>query len=207
MRRTLHGDSTDSWVSLALDQAQNQFLDSRGTGALSWGKSQSFWMNAGHQYRLKKGAITAEYQRGQSRAGGGDNCLICDVNASFQSWEIAYQYALDDAELGDSSGQRSGQSSGQGSGKLEIALHQPLYMTEASFALVGASRSKLHLRPQRSARELALRLHYDVFGGQMKLSQLVKYQTQEPAASQLALSQTASDRLAYQIAASWQLSF
>ena len=179
MHRTLSAKASESWLGLGIDHADNLFLDSRGTGSLAWGKTQSLWLNAGHYLPVRQGGLTAEYQIGQSRAGGGDNCLICGAKASFHSWSLGYEAPLADADL-------------------SVALHQPLHLTKAEFQLVGANRTALQLSPQRPPVELATGLNYRMAAGELRLSHRME---QSEAAERLARG------VAHNIAASWHLPF
>lgn len=174
LRREYQSRSGDSWVGFGIDHSHSRFLDSEGFGALAWGKGQSQWVNLGHYYPIADGGLRAEYQIGQSKAAGSDNCVICSAEARFDRWELAYEVLLDHTN----------------NTQFEIALYQPLSLTEAHFTFHGANHEALTLHPVRQAHEVGLTFHQNALGGKMIIGHQMKPRHEDHA-----------------LVAKWQLSF
>ena len=177
------GIGADSWLSVGFDKSQGRFLDSQGTAGLAWGKGHSSWLTAGHYQPLSfGGAVSVEYQRGRSEVAGLENCLICSAEAIFESWELAYQMPLGSSVLG------------AGHTEFEMALHQPLHVTSASFDIVGAGQEAVRVRPSRPQREAIARLTSPALGGTVGLSHHM-------------MTKQEKGGVAHQLMANWILSF
>ena len=168
--------ASDSWASIGIDQADGLFLDSQGSGGMRWDKGQGIWASVGHFQPLPIGAISAEYQIGKSEATGSHHCVICKGAATFERWQLSYQRAIFTEQTA-----------------FEIALHQPLHVTKASFDLVGANHDSVQLRPSRPKREVAFHVTNPAFGGDLRLSHQMKPSSRDSAS--------------HQISAQWRLSF
>ena len=177
MRRDYYNRNGDSWVGFGIDQAKGRFLDSEGYGALAWGKGQSHWLTLGHYYPLLSGGVRAEYQAGQSRVSGSDNCIICYADAHFERWALAYEAPLASHLLSDNA-------------QMEIRLYQPLSVTEAHFKLHGATKEAIDVELARQPREVGLHFTQTALGGQIRIGHQVKPRGQDHALS-----------------ASWKMSF
>ena len=170
------------WLLVGASHAKNRWLDSRGSGALEWGRGHSQWVTLGTHQLVAGGAVTAEYQRGQSAVNQEGSCLICKARADFESWRLAFNRSYKGHEV-------------------TLALLQPLTLKQVRFDLSSASHNHIAVSAQRPQRIWTTKVAGPLSLGRWSLAHYVKDDRQQVAGNDRPFG------MAHQITFGWQLAF